>query len=75
MGLDSKRSGRAAFWTIVVVGVITVLTDFTYEKHGHLEIENGLGFHAWYGFVSCVALVLAARGLRRILMRDEDYYD
>lgn len=75
MNLDSKTSGRRTVWAIVIFGALWVLLDFTYEKHGHLPIENGIGFHAWYGFVSCVALVLAARGLRRILMRDEHYYD
>ena len=75
MALDSKQSGRRVFIAIVVIGVLSVLADFTYEKHAHLSVENIFGFHAGYGFVSCVALVFAARGLRRILMRDEDYYD
>ena len=75
MSLDSKASGRKAFIVVVVIGALSVLVDLTYEKHGHMPIENWSGFHAWYGFVSCVALVFAARGLRRILMRDEHYYD
>ena len=33
------------------------------------------GFHAVYGFVACVVLVLAAKQLRRVLMRDENYYE
>ena len=52
-----------------------VVADFFYEKHGHYSWEKFPGFYAFFGFVSCVALVLAARQLRRILMRDEDYYD
>jgi hypothetical protein len=75
VNLDSKTAGRRAVWAIVIVGVVSVLVDFTYTKHGHLPVENWIGFHAGYGFVSCVALVFAARGLRRILMRDENYYD
>ena len=75
MSLDSKASGRKAFIVVVVIGALSVLVDLTYEKHGHMPVENWFGFHAWYGFVSCVALVFAARGLRRILMRDEHYYD
>ena len=30
---------------------------------------------AIFGFVVCVALVLAAKWLRTLLMRPEDYYD
>ena len=33
------------------------------------------GFHAAYGFISCVLLVLAATQMRRFVKRDEDYYD
>ncbi len=29
----------------------------------------------WFGFVACVALVLTAKALRRILRRPEDYYE
>ena len=75
MKLDSPQSGVRAFWTIVVLGAISVLADFFYTKHGHFAFEEITGFHAFYGFVSCVALVFAAKGLRLILMRDEDYYD
>ena len=53
---------------------IVVLADAFYEKHGHYGFERVFGFHALYGFVSCVALVLTAAQLRKLLMRDERYY-
>ena len=52
-----------------------VLVDFTYTKQGHFRFEEIPGFHAAYGFVSCVLLVLAATQIRRAVKRDEDYYD
>ena len=33
------------------------------------------GFYAFFGFIACVALVLIAKQLRRVLLRREDYYD
>jgi hypothetical protein len=51
------------------------LADLFVPKHGPYAIEHRLGFYAIFGFVACVGLVLAAARLRRILMRDEDYYD
>ena len=37
---------------------------------------GNVGFYAVFGFVACVALVLAAKHvLRPIIMRGEDYYD
>ena len=44
-------------------------------KHGPFAIEHVFGFYGLFGFVACVALALAAKQLRRVLMRPEDYYD
>ena len=38
-------------------------------------IEKIPGFYAFYGFIGCVVLVLLATAMRKVLMRDEDYYD
>ena len=53
----------------------TVFADLFYHKHGHWHFQEIMGFDAFYGFVACVGLVIAAKGLRVLLMRDEDYYD
>jgi len=43
------------------------------EHHG-LAMESWPGFYSLYGFIACVALVIAAKELRKWLMRPEDYY-
>ena len=44
-------------------------------RHAERAWEGLPGFYAIYGFVACVALVLIAKQLRKVLMRSEDYYD
>ena len=73
--LDDPRNVNKVFYGLVGVCLLTVAADLFYHKHGHFTWEEWLGFHAWYGFVCCVFLVLAAKQLRRVLMRREDYYD
>ena len=73
--LDSPKNVAKVFWAVVVVCAILFVADAFYHKHTELEAESYFGFYGIYGFVACVALVLAAKGLRRILMRGEDYYD
>ena len=68
---NSKRIRRAFH----AVCVLLLAAELFLDKHGHLECEEWFGFHAWYGFAACVALVLIARGLRMILGRKEAYYD
>ena len=58
----------------VVCGLLLVIDVFV-PKHGPFAIEHIYGFYGIFGFVACVALVLIAKQLRRVLMRPEDYYD
>ena len=44
-------------------------------RHAERSWEGFPGFYAIYGFVACVLLVLIAKKLRVVLMRDEDYYE
>lgn len=74
-GFDSKRAGDRAIQILVTVCMLLVAGDFFYDKHGHYAAEEWLGFYALYGALSIVGIVLLARVLRRIVMRDEDYYD
>ena len=73
--LDRPGSVNTLIRWVAVVCVVLLAADAFYEKVTHYAWEKAPGFYAVFGFVSCVALVVAAKGLRRLLMRDEDYYD
>ena len=75
MKLDGRKFGSGVFWAVFVICALLVAADLFYTKGGHYPMERVLGFHGAYGFVSCVALVIAAKQLRRLLKRDEDFYD
>lgn len=73
--LDDMRNVYKVFWALVLVCVVLFLADAVYEKHVILSFEEWFGFYGLFGFFVSFALVLIARELRKILMRDEDYYD
>jgi hypothetical protein len=56
-------------------GALLVAADLVVHRHAETAFDGWFGYYALYGFVACVALVLAAKVLRRIVMRREDYYD
>jgi len=43
--------------------------------HPHFPWEEMPFFSATYGFVACVGVIFAAKGLRRVLGRPETYYE
>ena len=73
--LDSPKNVAKVFWGVVAICAILFVADAFYHKHVELQAESYFGFYGIYGFVACIALVLAAKELRKILMRGEDYYD
>jgi hypothetical protein len=73
--LDDPRNVNKVFWGLVTVCALLVVFDFFYHKHTYYDVESVIGYHGWYGFVSCWCLVIAAKQLRKLVKRDEDYYD
>ena len=74
--LDDKKNVDKICYALYTVCAVVALADFfPYKHHLHFDFEYWPGFYSIYGFVACVALVLAATQLRKVLMRDEDYYD
>lgn len=57
-----------------ICGLLFVL-DFILHRHVYHSWESTPAFYAIFGFVACVALVLIAKEMRKVLMRKEDYYD
>lgn len=73
--LDSAANVTKLYRGLWVVCLALIAVDLFVYRHEDFTFATLHGFHGLYGFVACVALVLAAKGLRRVVMRDEDYYD
>jgi len=72
---DPKNVRRFRTGFFIVCGLL-LLPDLFIHKHGDYKWEEWPGFHAAFGFVACVVLVLVAKYiLRPIVERKEDYYD
>ena len=73
--LDHPGNVKKIVWALVAVCVLLIAADLLIHKHGYFAVEHLFGFYGFYGFIVCVGLVLAAKAMRTILMRPEDYYD
>ncbi len=72
--LDEPRHVDQFFYGLVGICIVLLLGDLLYHKHATFSFESWFGFFAWYGFICCVALVLLAKQMRKVVKRDEDYY-
>lgn len=73
--LDDKRNVDKIVLLLVIACGGLLLADFFLDKHPHFAIEGWFGFYAWYGFISYCFIVLSAKQWRRVVKRDESYYD
>ncbi|MBU3069158.1 hypothetical protein KOI40_04950 [Aestuariicella sp. G3-2] len=54
---------------------LLLIMDVVIHRHVVHPWETLIGFYPLYGFLGCVVLVLLAKVMRKVLMRDEDFYD
>jgi hypothetical protein len=73
--LDDPRNVTRLYRGLWAVGIVLVLLDAVVQRHEDLDFVATPAFYAAYGFFACVLLVLAAKALRRVLKRPEDYYE
>ena len=79
---DDPRNVRRLLIVFGICCFLLLLIDFadysgmwSFKEHVHYPVESVPSFYGAYGFIGCVLLVLAAKVLRKIVMRREDYYD
>lgn len=77
---DKPKNVKRVIRSLYIICATLFLLDFLIHRHhsfaeGVFSPEGWLGYYAIYGWVACVLLVLAAKQMRKVLMRGEDYYD
>lgn len=71
-----RESTIRLLWIVfVIVLAMTVLVDLFVEHHPYFGLDGSFGFGAWFGFVSCAAMIAFAKLLGAILKRRDTYYD
>ena len=59
------------FWVVLA---LTVALQAVIKVKGYFGVDGWIGFGAVFGFLSCLLMVLFAKGLGYLLKRDQDYY-
>ena len=73
--LGRPRIIRRLWWGFSVLLALTVLAQALFPVKGYFTVDGWFGFGAVFGFLSCLAMVLVAKGLGVLLKRPESYYE
>lgn len=73
--IERPSTVQRIVYALYAVCALLLLADVLVHKHSKFSIEYVFGFYGLYGFIGCVFLVVAAKALRVVLMRPENYYD
>lgn len=65
---------RGLWIGFVAVLVALVLLNFAIHPEGGFGVDGSFGFFAWFGFASCVVLVVFSKVLGVFLKRNDGYY-
>lgn len=69
------KATRVILGAFFVISAGLVIADFLVDRTIEHPWEALKGFYPLWGLFGVAGLILAAKGLRRIVMRSEDYYD
>lgn len=70
-----KNNIRKLWIVFIAILAMTVVAGFFVHQHESFGIEDSFSFYAWYGFITCVGMVVFAKLLGLLLKRPEDYYE
>ena len=73
--LDRQENVDRLLWGVTLVGGLLLLVDFFFHRHIYHSWEHLWGFYGIFGALAIVVLVQMAKGLRRLVMRNKDYYE
>ncbi len=71
-----RRRSIRVLW-IVFVAILAVITvgDVFILGHPYFGLDGTFAFYSWYGFLTCVVMILVAKAMGVLLKRKDTYYD
>ena len=76
-----RKENRYKLWAAqFVILILALLPELFVHHHAHIpnsdfQLDTTWGFFAWYGFLTCAGMVIAAKILGIFLKRKDTYYD
>jgi cytosine/uracil/thiamine/allantoin permease len=66
---------RLLWRAFIALLAAVVAAGLLVERSVHFDVESLFGFNAWYGFLACAGMILAAKALGVLIKRRDHYYE
>ena len=66
---------RLLWIVFLIILAVTLVAGLFMDVHAVFRLDGSFAFSAWYGFLSCIGMVIFAKLLGRLLQRKDTYYD
>ena len=78
--LDEPKNIKKLRMVLYLSLIVVVILEFILIEHEHIELSPEYiaefpAFHAFYGFIACILIILVSKFIGYLVMRKEDYYD
>lgn len=73
--LDNPKNVQKLWHGFLLTLALTVIIGVLVDLHPHFAIERWPGFYAIFGFLTCLVMIVVAKGLGLLLKRPDSYYD
>jgi len=73
--LDNPRNIKRLLFVFYILCALSVVAEFFVHRHVDHPWEALFSFYPIYGFLGIVILVMLSVVLRKLVMREETYYD
>ncbi|OUW06420.1 MAG: hypothetical protein CBD16_00205 [Betaproteobacteria bacterium TMED156] len=73
--LTKKENIKKLWILMIIILFLTIIIQIIFPVHGHFEIEESFAFASWFGFFSCILMIIIAKILGLLIKRPENYYN
>lgn len=72
--IPTKAQKRKWWKLLFVILLISLALELNIHQHASFGIDGTRFFYAWFGFASCLAIIIVSKSLGPLLHRPENYY-
>ena len=73
--LTLPKTIKKLWFVMLSILFFSIFIQFFFPVNGHFEIEQSFAFGAWFGFLTCVLMIVVAKLLGFLIKRPDSYYE